>query len=311
VNQSLQRACSILELFTPQPTTLEKACRLGSENDGGYIMIDDITDQDFLISMGVGDDVNFERALSKKVIGTHLYDFSIETLPDLIENSQFFCERIGSNEATSLATAVGRVPKPTDLLLKMDIEGSEWETLKNTESKTLNMFRQIVVEFHWLENIFNDQYYETALEVLHKLSETHFVLNAHPNNNGDTLIVENLLFPGVIEVSYLRRESYEIYSDSLNSDDSIYVDLNRPCNPDLPELYLQSRKFRDQLNLETTSVGTFSRQGVLDFPNKTAEMRFQLQSLLDENQLLTQQLEAIFTSRFWRLMKFYRWLRQY
>lgn len=310
MNQFLQRACSILELLSPQPTNLEKVCRLGSDNDGGYIMINDITDQDFLISMGVGDDVNFEKALSKYVMGTHLYDFSIDTLPDLIENSRFFCERIGSIDSTSLATAVTRVPKSVDLLLKMDIEGAEWDTLKNTEPKTLTKFRQIVVEFHWLENIFDDQYYETALEVLHKLSKTHFVLNAHPNNNGDTLIVENLLFPGVIEISYLRRDSYQIYSDALDSEDSICIELNRPCNPNMPELYLQARKFREQLDLETISVGTFSRQGISQSSNELDGLRFQLQALLDEKQILSQQLQEILNSRIWRLSKIYRRLRK-
>ena len=310
MNQFLQRACTILELLSPQPTNLEKACRLGSNNDGGYIMIDDITAQDFLISMGVGDDINFERALSKKVMGTHLYDFSIEALPELIENSQFFPERIGSKDSTSLDTTVARAPKSADLLLKMDIEGSEWETLKNTESKTLTKFRQIVVEFHWLENIFNDQYYETALEVLQKLSKTHFVLNAHPNNNGDTIIVENLLFPGVIEISYLRRESYQIYSGTLDSGDSTCFDLNRPCNPNLPELYLQARKFREQLDLETISVGTFSRQGIGQNPDELVGLRFQLQALLDEKQILVRQLEEILDSRIWRFSRFYRRLRK-
>ena len=65
----------------PKPADLQELRRFGSSNDGGYLMIDDLNHSDFLISMGVADDVNFERDVVGKIAGVHLYDNSIDQLP--------------------------------------------------------------------------------------------------------------------------------------------------------------------------------------------------------------------------------------
>jgi hypothetical protein len=41
--------------------------RIGSIYDGGYLVIDDFSNRDILVSLGIGDNADFECQISKKV----------------------------------------------------------------------------------------------------------------------------------------------------------------------------------------------------------------------------------------------------
>ena len=63
--------------------------RVGRNNDGGYVMVDDFKETDCLISYGIGGDVSFEKDLQNKIKLSHLYDHTIQNLPDNVKNSIF------------------------------------------------------------------------------------------------------------------------------------------------------------------------------------------------------------------------------
>jgi hypothetical protein len=296
VNEHLKRVNQVLNLIQPQPTDLTLAYRFGSRNDGGYVLVNDLTNSDFLISMGIADDVNFEIDLSRLISGCHLYDDSIEKLPMYVENSVFFKERIGGYGNTSITDAINKVDPKLDLLLKIDIEGSEWEALVNLEPKELGKFRQIVVEYHWLEKILNDDDYPKILEVLEKMNQSHFVLNSHPNNNGDVLNIENILLPSVIEVSYLRKNDYQVIYNPTNFLE-ILEPLNSPCNSEYPEVYLNGCKIPTDVNLLTKPVGAYSR--------------FHRDALVRERDALVRERDALVKSRIWKIFEPYRRLRRW
>ena len=294
MNESLRRVGQILELVTPIRMDLDHVCRFGSENDGGYVLVKDFSDGDFLLSMGVANDVNFELELISLLSGAHLYDDSIVALPKVVSNSFFYNERIGGSGCTSITEAMERIPDHFDLILKVDIEGSEWEALDSLKTEELNKFRQIVVEYHWFEKLIDDQDYSRMLRVLSKLSTTHFVLNAHPNNCGDTLIIENIAFPSIIEVTYLRRLDYSSYIYSKDDLSSVSI-FNKPCSPNIPELYLPSIREFEKLNLESNSIGMYSR--------------FAFNELTRERDELTRERDELVASTIWKLTKPYRRLR--
>jgi hypothetical protein len=294
VNEPLRRAGQILSLLKPIDTNLEHAKRFGSKNDGGYVLINDLKKDDFLISMGVANDVNFEIDLSGYVAGSHLYDDSIHELPLPVPNGTFFKERIGGSGLTSISDAINKVPIGCDLILKVDIEGSELEALGQLEFNEQIKFRQIVVEYHWLEKIVEDTYYAQLLLVLEKLDETHFVFNSHPNNHGDTLIVENLLLPSVIEVTYLRKEDYGFETNVFNQT-NLLSKLNKPCHPTVPEIYFPNLFELESLNIESNSIGVISR--------------LRVSQLAQERDALTQERDALTTSAIWKISAPYRKIR--
>jgi FkbM family methyltransferase len=230
-------ALEILALLEPSPTPLTLATRFGSTNDGGYVLINDFSKNDFLISMGVADDVSFEKEISKYLKEIHLYDDSINSLPESLLNGTFFRERVGGVGCVSISDAVKRAKNPRDFILKMDIEGSEWAALEAESSETLELFRQIIVEFHWVNGFNGSEYFSQSLSVLNKLNQTHFILNAHPNNCGELIYVDGVMFPEVIEVTYLRRKDYKIVFDHAKYKKDLFK-VNSPCNPNLPEIYV-------------------------------------------------------------------------
>ena len=301
VNEHLRRAGQILSLLKPRHTNLEHAERFGSKNDGGYVLINDLKKDDFLISMGVANDVNFEIDLSRYVTGSHLYDDSIDELPLPVPNGLFFKERIGGSGLTSISDAINKVPIGCDLILKVDIEGSELEAFDQLKFNEQIKFRQIIVEYHWLEKILEDTFYTQLLLVLEKLDETHFVFNSHPNNHGDTLIVENLLFPSVVEVTYLRKEDYGFQNNFLNQT-NVLSKLNRPCNPNVPEIYFPNLMELESLNLESSSIGVISLLRV-------SQLAQEREALAQERDALAQERDALITSAIWKISAPYRKIR--
>jgi hypothetical protein len=61
------------------------------------------------------------------------------------------------------------------LIMKMDVEGAEWESLLATPDSVLSQIDQLSIEFHRV----NDP---KTLEVIRKLKETFYVANIHFNN---------------------------------------------------------------------------------------------------------------------------------
>lgn len=186
--------------------------RYGKDNDGGYVMVDDLTANDFLISMGIANDVSFEQDLSKVIKGSHMYDFSISSLPNRVVNGLFFREKIGGDSQHVFS----KVSPGTDILLKVDIEGSEWSMFEKIPSSTLLRCRQIVMEIHW--SIINDYINVPTMpvDVLEKIAETHQLVVVHPNNYGSTVSVGGVTVPQVLELTWLRKDSYAFSIDATD-----------------------------------------------------------------------------------------------
>jgi len=185
--------------------------RFGSTNDGGYILVNDLVNDDYLLSMGVEGNVDFEKDLSKIISGMDLYDFSVSDLPEPINNSIFFQEKIGlkENGDTDLSACLERISLTTDLIWKMDIEGGELDILPYVTEDQLNRFRQIVIEFHDMDRLESDmEYYNKVLSSLISIRRTHTPVLVHPNNNIHLIVIGNSPVPPVFEVLYLRNSSY-------------------------------------------------------------------------------------------------------
>ena len=120
-----------------------------------------------MISCGVGEDVSFEQALSTIGVSGLLYDGYVDKLPGNIGGFSFIKKYIGSGVGMPTLSSVIAEVKATQsfnhLILKSDIEGSEWEVL--AEDIDFNVFSQIVIELHWITDIAFDsvgQYFQLS-----------------------------------------------------------------------------------------------------------------------------------------------------
>ena len=183
--------------------------RFGNRFDGGYVMVHDFNGNDALVSLGVGNDVTLEAELSKVIAKVHLYDHTVSSLPQSVRNAVFHKEEIGyvKERAVTLEETILRLKPAGDLLLKMDIEGSEWEVLEGTIS--LGTFKQIVIEFHGLHRLINVDYFVKTVSALRKIHSTHAPVHLHANNYSSLAIIGNVAVPDIIEVTYVSRSRYK------------------------------------------------------------------------------------------------------
>ena len=52
--------------------------------------------------------------------------------------------------------------------MKIDVEGAEWNAFNETSSELLKNFRQIVVEFHSINDVVNGSNFNKTMSVLNK-----------------------------------------------------------------------------------------------------------------------------------------------
>jgi hypothetical protein len=204
VLSSAEAISELLEIFDP---INHDFVRLGNEHDGGYVIVDTLKNLDSVLSLGVGSDISFEESLSSHVNRIDLYDHTVSELPIKINNANFF--KLGISEEShpdfvTLSDAVESFGDGDNVLLKMDIESSEWKVLASTPSTTLNRFQQIVVEFHGLLNIDNPERAVQIIEALRNLNQTHKLVHLHVNNYEPIRVVGGIVMPNVLEATYLK-----------------------------------------------------------------------------------------------------------
>jgi hypothetical protein len=206
----------LLRIYEPKNKSF---VRLGNQFDGGYVIIDTLGTLDSVLSLGVGTDVSFELDLSEHVRKIDLYDYTVDSLPVEIRGASFFKLGIcGSAQSgfITLVEALGSFDEKNNVLLKMDIEYSEWDVLCNSPVGLLSRFQQIVVEFHGLLEITSEQRGKEIISSLARINETHKLVHLHVNNYEPVRIVGGVPVPNVVETTYLRSNENE------------FVELPRP-----------------------------------------------------------------------------------
>lgn len=227
-------------LAAVRPHTIAGLCkvRVGGEFDGGYVMADPGRGG-IAYSFGVSDSSPWDLAMADREFQVFQYDGTIEQEPDKHPNIFF-------NKFNVSAAPSGDVPSRTlqeilrehghqdekDIILQMDIEGSEWGFFETATREDMLRFKQILVEFHetgiWLHRY----------TVLQKILETHIPVHVHYNNaaNAVSFAEDSMVYcDKLIEVSYIRADGLaakscpcpEYYPTKLDSP-------NLPRRPEIP-----------------------------------------------------------------------------
>jgi hypothetical protein len=230
-----RRIFSISKLIQLHKVKGFELIRIGGLGDGGYVMLNNFKGIDGVLSFGVGPDISWDLDISQKIPLIHLYDHTVSGLPASIPNGIWFKEKIVSRDdptGTSIDKAIERLPNSNNLILKSDIEDSEWDIFARCPEEVLLKFDQIVIEFHWLTDKFFNKKYELMVSAFENLSRTHSAVNIHANNYANYEIIANCPVPSVIEITYVRIKSYEI-EKAFNE-----LNLNAPNFKDKPEISL-------------------------------------------------------------------------
>ena len=207
---SKEKILNLLKQIHPHKTNKE-LIRLGSDKDGGYLVPNDLNGIKALFSPGVRDNWQFEEDCYKKGI-KKIYMADASVNPKL-ENKDFkFTKKfIGYNKEKNYITMEewinkSEVKKDNDLILQMDVEGDEIDIIKNMDERTLNRFRIIVVEFHYLHMIWTKEFFNTTKEIFEKLSKNHLIVHAHINNNEKKIKRKGLKISPLIEFTFIKKD---------------------------------------------------------------------------------------------------------
>jgi len=185
--------------------------RMGPDGDGGYLVPDDLAGIDACFSPGVSGIAGFEMECAKRGMDVYLADASVEAPPERHSRFHFTPRYIGAfsdERFLSLDDWVSATSASTggDLLLQMDIEGYEYETLLALSMDLQRRFRIVVVEFHNLHYLLDSAFFRVAYRAISKLLVTHACVHIHPNNLRPPVRVGRHVIPPMLEMTFARRD---------------------------------------------------------------------------------------------------------
>lgn len=225
--------------------------RVGHNHDGGYIVLDCLFKIKKLYSYGIGDDIDFELEFYKlHKCPVYLYDHTVDC--PAFYNNDFHPKKEGVSDKKEehMNTIQNHIIENGDisnnnLFLKMDVEGAEWLVFYSINENILNLFQQIVIEIHWLQQIENLNIID---HVLQKFNKYFYLIHAHANNYAPVLIINKLKIPYVLELTYIRKD---LVNDISLSKQNFPTVLDTPNNPNAPEIILDFYPFNPSSRIGT------------------------------------------------------------
>lgn len=184
--------------------------RLGSPNDGGYVIVDLPLEYDLYIGAGVNDDVNFDNDFVKtiKCSGDYLlFDGTINGLPaNASSKLKFTKKNISTVESNETTTLVIESYGKKNVFLKMDIEGHEYQWFNCLPESILKTFSQIVIEVHGLGEPNGWHSTPEVKKAAFKILFKHFnIVHAHGNTHSYMASIGGGLIPNTLELTLLRK----------------------------------------------------------------------------------------------------------
>jgi len=185
--------------------------RIGENTDGGYLVPNDLGEIYACFSPGVAETASFEKEMISRGIRCYLADFSVEAPPIVGPNIKFEKKFIGIDDDEVHMTLESWVKNncdniSDDLLLQMDIEGSEYDVIMNTPAEILRRFRIVIIEFHGLDTISDPFGFRIVDTTFRRLLNDFVIVHIHPNNISKPVMVRGFFIPPTMEFTFLRKD---------------------------------------------------------------------------------------------------------
>ena len=246
-----------------RPVNITNKIRIGNPFDGGYIVYQPaLSETDVLITYGVGWDVAFEvhfhKMTGKKV---WMYDPTLFDDNRVLSDIRFEkmnqwkrqLELLRKEQIVFVDEGISTVQKPKYntfenhlkinhiidemILLKMDIEGGEYEIFEDESIyKSMEKVNQIIIEFHDLKIKI-----DVLENIIRRLKKDFELIHIHGNNCGGIFTlcdsVSAFEFPNVVELTFVKKKA--IHSGDIIIESVTYPEkgLDYPNNPKWERLY--------------------------------------------------------------------------
>ena len=165
--------------------------------------------------------IQFDKYLANRGIDVYMYDHTINSLP--YNNSKFHWKKIGISGKSQRSKLLKSLEEliienghslEKNMILKIDVEHCEWESLKNISNNILNQFKYIAIEFHFI-----NEKNETKLyyDILKKFNKSHQVFYLRCQGRDNIVTFGNNRICKYLEVSYIIKKD-----NIFTKDESIY-----------------------------------------------------------------------------------------
>jgi len=243
-NDRLRR--SLLAELQPVALTNCELKRFGEANDGGYVLCANLLDSvqggySYGISGYDGWGCQVSRDLKIKVHQYDCFDLHEPVCPGGV--TIFHAECVAGKRSTDESGRVFETPEHQiarngdarrHLVVKMDVEGAEWETFLQAPDTVFEQIDQLAVEFHGA----NRQRFADAIG---RLKRFFYIANLHFNNYSCTTGLEP--FPSWAYEVLLVSKRLGVPAPSGTRPDLSKV--NAPNNPKLPDCQYEASRIRD------------------------------------------------------------------
>ena len=258
-----------IKSLSPRPVGHD-LIRIGHTADGGYLVPDDLEGIKACFSIGYGGVSVFEEMLGiqyeiKAFIADRVgkimdrpLDWFIKWLRRLIRRRSkifrfdleldFENKYVGKENNLTTIRLEDWIQKKCgldsmgDLILQMDVEGTELDVLIDTPSDVLRKFRMMVIEFHDMK-IFDLSIFLRFKSVFDKILEDFCVAHIHPNSSSRRFFFRGIEIPVTMEFTFIRKD--RVLPD--NQELVFPHKLDRPNSPNgsevvLPEIWQNRNK---------------------------------------------------------------------
>ena len=201
----------LFEKLYPVATDIE-LLRFGGNADGSYIVPLLDFGYDGVVSPGVGQSFEFEKAVAGDDCRVVLIDGTVDQPQNLPPGFVFLQKMLGSstnperNQISIKEVTNQYFPTSRSLVLQMDIEGGEYEVLNSINEDDLIPFATILVEFHHLHKLYEGLSWNSEIKRAIQIFERDFILiHTHPNNAGGFFLWRFRKLPKVVETTWVRK----------------------------------------------------------------------------------------------------------
>jgi len=214
--------------------------RIGPNGDGGYVILDSLFGATCIIGYGVSDNVQFDNEFVNKYnVPSYIFDHTVDEPKNLDPRIFFTKEGISSKNESPLFTLITHVkrhvPDNDNFVLKMDIEGAEWDVFKTAD---LSRVTQLIVELHDMD--------KAPIEIVKLINEKFYLVHIHGNNYPKQPYVKIdrvRKMPVVLECTWVRKDLVQFATPCI---EAYPTNLDFKNDPESQELILNFWKKVDR-----------------------------------------------------------------
>lgn len=200
----------LLALISPWPSK-SNLVRVGSSGDGGYVLNEEDRDHTTLLfSGGIEKNNDFEMALAELGVNGLQIDNSIDKAPRRHQNLSFLKATIGIQPDDFSVKSFLSSQNGQQILIKLDVEGAEWNTLEALSISDLDSVICIVAEFHFLGKLNRSDFLERAMRVFSKIRAAGlYPCFISPNNVTGVDIHGGVMIPRNLEITFTNEKNID------------------------------------------------------------------------------------------------------